>query len=193
MASRTPFELACAHTLGIEGGYVDDPRDRGGATRWGITEAVARTDGYTGPMSALPQARALAIYRRLYWDRIGLDWVAAVAPQVALEVFDTGVNMGVIVAGRFLQRVLNALNRRGTDYPDLVVDGIAGPATAKALRAFIQLRGGDGLAILLRYLNALQGAAYIELAEGRQANEAFVLGWGRRLDTIVTDQLKEAA
>lgn len=184
MQSLTSFERAVAHTLGIEGGYSDHLSDRGGATNWGITEAVARENGYVGDMRALPKARALDIYRTLYWERIGLDWVAAVDADVALEVFDTGVNMGVGVAVRFLQRVLNVLNRGGRDYPDLLVDGVAGPATATGMRGLVRARGAPGRAVLLGYLNALQGARYIELAEGRAANEDFVFGWGlQRLGT----------
>lgn len=34
----TSFEKALKHTLGIEGGYVDDANDRGGRTNFGITE-----------------------------------------------------------------------------------------------------------------------------------------------------------
>ena len=56
-----------------EGGYVDHPADRGGATRFGITEAVARAHGYRGPMRLLPRDEALAIYRRLYWLRPRFD------------------------------------------------------------------------------------------------------------------------
>lgn len=184
MLTLTPFERAVAHTLGIEGGYSDHPSDPGGATSWGITEAVARADGYVGDMRALPKARALDIYRRLYWDRIGLGWVAAVDVAVALEVFDTGVNTGVTVAGRMLQRVLNALNRRGRDWPDLAVDGVAGPATGKALTAFLKLRGAEGRVRLLAYLNALQGARYIDLSEANPALEDFVFGWGVRLAPV---------
>lgn len=189
MASLSPFEIAAAHTLGIEGGYSDDPADRGGRTQWGITEAVARADGYQGAMRDLPKDRALAIYRRLYWDRIGLDWVAAVDPQIAQELFDTGVNMGVEVAGRFLQRVLNALNRRQRDYPDLVVDGRAGPATAAALRALLGLRGVEGRRVVLAYLDALQGARYVELAEAREANEDFLFGWAKRLGSLLQPRI----
>lgn len=184
----TPFERAVAHTLGIEGGYADDPADRGGKTNWGVTEAVARENGYTGDMRALPKARALDIYRRLYWDRIGLDWVAAVSPEVAAEVFDTGVNMGVGVAVGFLQRVLNVLNRGGSDYPDLLIDNMAGPATAAALRAVIRLRGAEGRDVVLRYLDALQGARYVTLAESRAANETFVFGWAKRLGPTLLPQ-----
>ena len=179
VAQLSPFERAIAHTLGIEGGYSDHPSDTGGKTNWGITEKVARDDGYVGSMRALPKARALAIYKKLYWDRIGLDWVAQADPLVALECFDTGVNMGVGVAVRFLQRVLNALNRQARDYRDLALDGVAGPATRDALAAFLKLRGEAGRIVVLSYLNALQGARYIELAEARLANEDFVFGWGR--------------
>lgn len=50
-----------------EGGYVDHPADHGGPTRWGITEAVARRQGYVGDMRHLPRSDAAAIYRNLYW------------------------------------------------------------------------------------------------------------------------------
>ncbi len=193
MAILSPFEEAAAHTLGIEGGFSDHPSDRGGATQWGITEAVARGDGYTGAMADLPKSRALSIYRRLYWDRIGLDWIAAVDRDIAAELFDTGVNMGVSVAVIFLQRVLNALNRQGRDYPDLKVDGNAGPATATALRALIARRGIVGRNAVLTYLNALQGARYVELAEGRAANENFMLGWAQRVAFTFPLSIRKAA
>lgn len=181
MAQPDPFERAVAHTLGIEGGYSDHPADRGGKTNWGITEAVAREAGYQGAMRSMPKAVALNIYRKLYWDRIGLDWVASVDADVAGEVFDTGVNMGVGIAVKMLQRVLNVLNRQGRDYQDLAIDGVAGPRTAAAIRALYAARGRAGRAALLLYLGALQGARYVELAEGRPNNEAFVLGWAKRI------------
>jgi lysozyme family protein len=87
----------------------------------------------------------------------------------------------VAVACRFLQRVLNVLNRGGRDYADLVVDGVAGPASATALKAFLRLRGAAGRDVLLAYLNALQGHRYVELAEARAVNEKYVYGWGRRI------------
>lgn len=45
---------------------MDHPADRGGPTRWGLTEAVARRNGYDGPMRALPRSVAADLYRRLY-------------------------------------------------------------------------------------------------------------------------------
>jgi lysozyme family protein len=160
-----------------EGGYVANPADSGGATRFGITEAVARAHGYAGPMVNLPREEAVAIYRRLYWLRPGYDAIAARAPRVAAELFDTGANMGPAVATTFLQRSLTALNRNGRDYPDLTPDGRAGPHTLAALDAFLGLRSPHGETVLLRALEALQGERYLRLAERRPATEAFLYGW----------------
>ena len=161
-----------------EGGFTDHPADKGGPTRFGITEAVARAHGYAGAMAELPREEAAAIYRRLYWLRPKFDQVAARCPRVASELFDTGANMGPAVAATFLQRALTALNRGGRDYPDLVPDGRVGPVTIAALEAFLEVRGSTGgETVLLRALEALQGERYLRLAEKRPANEAFLYGW----------------
>lgn len=160
-----------------EGGFSDHQADRGGATRWGITEAVARREGYGGAMRLLPRPTAIAIYRRLYWSTPRFDRVATRAPSIAAELFDTGVNMGPAVAVGFLQRALNALNRGAADYPDLASDGVIGPATLGALDGFLGVRGRAGEAVLLKAIEALQGERYLSLAERRPANEAFVYGW----------------
>lgn len=160
-----------------EGGYWNHPADRGGATNFGITAAVARENGYQGDMRRLPRATAVSIYRRLYWLRPGYDRVATRAPGVAAELFDTGVNMGAAVATGFLQRALNALNRGATDYPDIAVDGAIGGATLAALDGFLARRGSGAGAVLVKAIEALQGERYLALAERRPANEAFLYGW----------------
>jgi lysozyme family protein len=160
-----------------EGGYSNHPADRGGATMYGITEAVARSNGYAGPMRLMPREEAIAIYRRLYWLRPRFDAVCAVSPRIAAELFDSGVNMGPAVAITFLQRALTALNREQHDYPDLLPDGRIGPSTLDALTRFLELRKTGGEKVLLRALDALQGERYLRLAERRPANEAFLYGW----------------
>ena len=161
-----------------EGGYVNNPADEGGPTCFGITEAVARANGYRGAMRQLPLADAAAIYRRLYWVRPRFDQVAKRTLRVAAELFDTGVNMGPAVAATFLQRALTALNRNGGDYPDLVPDGRIGEQTLGALDSFLAVRGAiGGETVLLRALEALQGERYLRLAERRPANEGFLYGW----------------
>ncbi len=160
-----------------EGGYSDHPADRGGPTRWGITQATARLHGYDGDMRHLPRTTAVSIYRRQSWQRPGFDRVAERAPTLAAEMFDTGVNMGPAVATGFLQRVLNALNRGARDYPDIIVDGRIGPRTLAALDGFLRVRERTGEGVLLKAVEALQGERYLQLAERRPANEAFLYGW----------------
>lgn len=160
-----------------EGGYSNHPADRGGPTRFGITEKTARENGYAGDMRALPLADAERIYEQIYWTGPALDQVAQRAPSVAAELFDTGVNMGPATAAGFLQRALNALNRSGHDYRDIIVDRRIGPRTLAALDAFLKLRKCGGEAVLRRALEALQGEKYLRLAETRPANEAFLYGW----------------
>jgi len=159
------------------GGFSDHPADRGGPTRFGITEAVARAHGYRGDMKAFPRDEAEAIYRRIYWLRPGFDRVAEMAPTIAAELFDTGVNMGPAVAVSFLQRALNALNRGAADYPDLVPGTRIDDATVHALKTFLARRAPSGEGVLLKALEALQGERYLDLAERRPANEAFLYGW----------------
>lgn len=160
-----------------EGRYVNHPADRGGPTCWGITEAVARAQGYAGNMRDLPREQAAIIYRRIYWLLPGFDKVALRAPNIAAELFDTGVNMGTGTAAGFLQRALNALNRAARDYPDIAVDRAIGPRTLSALDGFLRARSAGGETILLRAIEALQGERYIALAERRPSQEAFLYGW----------------
>jgi lysozyme family protein len=170
-------ELLIEAVIAREGGFVDHPDDRGGATRFGITERTARTAGYDGPMRELPRALAAAVYRERYWTGPGLDRVNALAPSIAAELFDTGVNMGPAVAAGFLQRALNALNRRERDYADVAPTRAIDAPTLAALGAYLRARGPAAEGVLLKAIEALQGARYIELAEMRPANESFVHGW----------------
>lgn len=166
-----------AKLLPVEAGYSNNPADAGGETNWGITASVARENGYAGSMAAMTQAQAAVIYRAKYYAKPGIYLLAPLSPKVAAEVFDTGVNMGTGTAGIFLQRALNALNEQGRDYADIAVDGGIGPGTAGALKGLLAKRGPAAEAVVLKALNCLQGAHYIELAEGRAANETFEFGW----------------
>ena len=163
--------------LGKEGGYVNHPDDKGGPTKWGITEKIARAHGYRGDMRDLTREQALDILEADYWYGPRFDQVAALSPDIAAELCDTGVNMGPSVASRMLQRWLNVFNLRGRLYPDMDADGRIGPRTISALRAFLNNRGQDGERVMLTALNCTQGDRYLELAEKREANESFVYGW----------------
>ena len=158
----------------VEGGYVNDPKDSGGETNFGITVAVARDHGYNGPMRVMPREVAFDIYSAKYWDAVKGDQLVELSEAVAEEAVDTSVNMGPGRAGKFLQRALNVLNSEAKLYADLTVDGAIGPATLSALAAYLDQRNE---LVLSRALNCLQGSFYIELAERREKDERFVYGW----------------
>lgn len=170
------FNKISVTLLGREGGYVNNPNDSGGETNWGVTVAVARINGYTGVMRDMTRDQALLIYRKMYWEQPGLPLVANVNERIAEELFDTGVNMGPRVGITFLQQALNVLNRQGKDYLDIPVDGQLGRTTITALQAFMAKRQLAGVTVLMKALNILQGARYIQLAQGGK-NEEFILGW----------------
>ncbi len=162
----------------IEGGYVNDPSDSGGETNFGITVGIARAFGYGGLMRNMPRAMAYRIYTSKYWDSVRADDMPG---SVAAEVVDTAVNMGPKRAGLFLQRALNVLNNRAKLYSDIKVDGDIGSATIAALRGYLAKRNE---LVLIRMLNCLQGAHYIDLAERREKDERFVYGWFKNRVTL---------
>lgn len=161
----------------VEGPYVDHPHDRGGPTTWGITEAVARANGYQGPMQDLQKDFARGVYRRKYWLAPGYDKVHDLSPIIAIELLDTGINMGPATASKFLQRALNVLNQNGKTYKDIVADGLIGDGTLTALKALLLSRGTNGAEVLVKLLNAQQAVRYMELAERNPTQEAFLYGW----------------
>lgn len=168
-------------TIGKEGDFVDHPADRGGPTRWGITEAVARRNNYKGDMRDLPRATAVAIYRQEYAIKPGFAAVAEIYPLVGEELFDTGVNMGPARPAIWLQEWLNALNGGGKHWRDLKEDGAIGAITLSALRSYKALRGAEGERRLLKALNASQGERYKRIAQANPSQEAFLYGWLGRL------------
>lgn len=171
------FDIALELVAGVEGDYSDDPADSGGRTRFGITEALAREYGYKERMRDLPWAVAVEIYRRHFWQALRLDEVAAQAPAVAIELFESGVNCGRHRAGEWLQESLNVLNYGSKFFADIAVDGWIGDQTLAALRSYLRQRKAKGESVLLKALNIKQGAHYINLAERRQKDERFVFGW----------------
>ncbi|MCR4299330.1 MAG: hypothetical protein NUV75_11395 [Gallionella sp.] len=171
----TPFEQGWARTGPKEAGYSDQTNDRGGPTKYGVTERVARANGFKGDMRDLPLETAMEIAKTQYWDVLNLDGVAALSLPIAMEMFDTLYNGGDV--GAWLQRCLNVLNRGASTYPDMKVDGRIGPMTIAALRAYLAKRGKEGEAVMLKALNAIQGERFIRIAEANQSQENFVYGW----------------
>jgi len=166
-----------ASIIDKEKGYVDHPSDRGGPTNYGITEKVARLNGYLGDMKDMPIEVAEKIYKMRYIISPGFDRISLVSEVIAEEVIDTGVNMGPATAATILQRLLNAFNANGSKYADIFVDGNIGPASIGALNSFLKWRGKEGEEVLLKALNHIQGARYLDIAEANKSQEAFFYGW----------------
>lgn len=168
-----------------ERGYVHHPNDRGGPTNMGITAATLGHWRKLGRVATAEEVEALTkdeareIYRHRYVTGPGFDKILEVSVPIAEEVIDSGVLSGQSVSATWLQRWLTAFNRMAIDYPDLVVDGVVGPATIAALRAYLAKRGAEGERVLLVALNCTQGARYLEITETRQQNEDFLYGWLR--------------
>jgi lysozyme family protein len=154
------FDEALARLLEHEGGFSHHPADPGGATRYGVTEAVARAAGYTGEMQALPLEVARQIYRRLYWDAVRAEELPAELRNV---LFDAAVNSGAKQSIRWLQRAIGVAD-----------DGVIGPQTLTAMRKAdaVQLKARL-LAQRLRFMTQLP------------TWQAFSRGWSRRIAELM--------
>ncbi len=167
--------------------FTNDPADSGGPTKWGVTLAtlndyfvsVFGRAATVEDVQNLSRTMAFDVYAKRYIRDPGFHLVADMDAAIAEELIDTGVNCGTAVAGMILQRCLNALNLNGTKYPDIAVDGAVGRGTRAALKAYLDWRGAEGRAVLVKALNCLQGERYIDLAEKRPKDERFVYGWLR--------------
>jgi lysozyme family protein len=96
MNFETAFDLLITH----EGGFSNHPDDPGGATMYGVTEVVARAEGYTGPMRELTLDFAKSIYRKRYWDACRCDQMP---DALRYPLFDAAVNSGPSQAIKWLQ------------------------------------------------------------------------------------------
>ena len=113
------FHSAMQWILAAEGGYTNDPADRGGETNLGISKrAHPHVD-----IRTLTITKAAEIYRRDYWDRLRCDEMPA---GLALAVFDAGVNQGPTKAAKLLQLAVR-----------VIPDGIIGPDTLGACHRMI--------------------------------------------------------
>lgn len=161
-----------------EGGYVNDKNDPGGETNWGCTVAVARANGYSGPMRAMPQATCRKILRVQFIEKPGFMPIVEREPVLAYEIIDTGVNAGPPRAAVWFQSSLNVFSRGGRDYPLLATDGKIGPATISAFDRLQKVRGPKrACELMVKSADAYQAGHYQKLCIGSMALSSFCVGW----------------
>jgi lysozyme family protein len=124
------YAQALKQVLKYEGGYVDHPKDPGGPTNKGITQAVydawRKKSGLpVQSVRSISDDEVAAIYRQEYWDRISGD---SLPSGIDFAVFDYAVNSGVSRAAKTLQSVVGVTQ-----------DGVVGPATIQAAKTYVAM------------------------------------------------------
>lgn len=184
------FDFAFERTLGHEGGYSNDPDDKGGRTNFGVTEAAFKDafnrmviSGVTD-IKDLTIAQARAIYKTDYWHKIHLgsinNW------NIAAEIFDTAVNSGRMKAVLLAQMALDYLGET------LDIDGVMGPQTIGLLNKW----GAKDARALFVALNGMQFVHYLLIVDdkdlidrlatmvvGRWGQTKFARGWTKRVQS----------
>jgi lysozyme family protein len=112
----TDFNAAFSHVVGLEGGYVNDPQDPGGETKYGISKRAHPTVD----IKNLTLAQAKEIYCWSYWMPAQCDKLPY---PLNAYVFDAAVNQGVGAAIRMLQTAAK-----------VKVDGVIGAVTLNAIK-----------------------------------------------------------
>jgi lysozyme family protein len=157
----------------LEGGYVNHKADPGGETNMGITVAVARDAGYTGPMRTLPREVAESIYYQRYLVKPGLEPLIALDAAVTEELFDTTVNMGPPRPSRWFQESINEICATR-----IAADGRIGPQTIATFAACQTRIGATRLCrATLDRLDAKQRAEYDRLVRVNASLAVFHKGW----------------
>lgn len=191
------FEIAYAPLKRFEGGYDNDPDDRGGETYagiarnffpkwagWRIIDIIKSTNKTTAAINRSCAANAelqdlvAAWYKSEWFDALKLSQL----PQdLANEIFEQAVNLGKAGSGKQVQIICNAYNRNsagGDLFPDLVVDGAIGPKTLSALKLILANKATAES--LVHALNCMQGAHYLELAARKPSQRKYTVGWMKR-------------
>lgn len=150
------FDRAMTHTFKWEGGYVNDPHDPGGETKYGIS----KRSNPEIDIPSLTKKDAKEIYYKKYWFPFRFDELSS--ETLAIKVFDVGVNVGTKKAIKWLQKCVGA-----------TVDGIIGPETIRLTNQAPQAQVlEDFLSMAEDYYRALKSFS------------VFGRGWLNRLEDL---------
>jgi lysozyme family protein len=152
-------KISIAKTLVHEGGYVNNPNDSGGATKYGITQA----DIPNVNIADITPEQATEYYIEHYWKNLYSEIDTQV---VADKLFDMGVLFGVGTAVKLLQVVLSIIPQ----------DGVFGPHTLSATNL------AEPNSLLNSYHAALVSHA-VGIADAQPKDRVFLVGWIRRINS----------
>jgi lysozyme family protein len=181
----------------IEGGFVNDPVDRGGATKYGISLRFLVSEGRldldedgiadfdldmdgdidVADIKALTPGDARYLYHRCFWTRLDCDMRPA---PLGEAMFDQGVNGGLVAARKLLQQAINRVSTAG-----LVVDGAIGPLSLVALDRVLY-RSNTGMPGLIAAYRACAADRYRGIVARAPSQARFLNGWLRRAAELGT-------
>jgi len=188
------FVDAVRDVLGIEGGHANDPLDRGGETKYGISlrflvaegKIDRDGDGFAdfdldmdgdidgADIRALTTGDAIWLYHEFFWKRYDCD---SLRKPLGEALFDQAINGGGYAAKTMLQWAINALNQPD----DLKIDGKIGSLTRAVLEATIAREGMD------RMLEAYRDQVrfrYREIVRRHPSQKRFLNGWLSRANKL---------
>lgn len=164
--NQEAFSDALSNALGYEGVESNDKFDPGGHTYFGISRVYwphwlgwAYIDEGFRDSATLHQL-VIDFYLENFWHRIDGDFVSAQSKDIAIELFEEAVNLGVHEAIKILQEALNMQNWSGC-YPDLQVDGRMGPKTKETLSKYMTYQSTESDRNEKILLNCMNGEQYI--------------------------------
>jgi lysozyme family protein len=175
------FSVCLPFSLAWEGGYVNNPKDPGGATMRGVTQRTY--DGYrhvrglpTQPVVKIATSELEAIYRHDFWNLISGDRLPS---GINLAMLDFAINSGPSRAVRYMQ---SAVGLTGDD-----VDGDMGNIT---LSRILGVNDREGL--LDDYMDAR--IAFMRSSRNRETGAllwpTFGKGWTNRVNSIKATALR---
>lgn len=141
----------------FEGGYVNDEKDPGGETKYGISKRSFPDED----IKNLTKERAKEIYKKYYWDKIKLDRINN--QELANNIFDFAVNAGIKEAVLEIQKIVKA-------FPD----GIIGPQTIELIN---DIKDYD---YIVKEYKLARISYYTNLCNKKKIFKKYLLGWINR-------------
>jgi lysozyme family protein len=167
------INISIAKTLVREGGYVNNPNDSGGATKYGVTQRdITGLPGFPADVKDLTEAQATDYYELHYWAKFGgaghfaqVNFPMIEAQPVLDKVFDMAVLFGVSEAVSLIEGILQ-----------LVEDGLFGP------HDLVALNEAEPISLVQAYKTVLAAHA-VGIANAQPKDRVFLTGWLRRINS----------